>query len=110
MLYPLGTALKSSQSRKGSTMFLIKLAAVLMVPLALFSSMSAAQEQQSDSLAKFSLPQFRVAQLESNDLAFAFSPEPPTAESSSTSGYVRPVPVPLPAREKSATRPFHSIG
>jgi hypothetical protein len=91
-------------------MFLIKLAAVLMVPLALFSSMSAAQEQQSDSLAKFSLPQFRVAQLESNDLAFAFSPEPPTAESSSTSGYVRPVPVPLPAREKSATRPFHSIG
>jgi hypothetical protein len=89
-------------------MFQIKLAAVLMVPLALFSSMSAAQEQQSDSPVKLiSPPQFQIAQLETNDLALAIVPEPPTAESSSSNGYVRPVP--LPPKEKSVTRPFHSI-
>jgi hypothetical protein len=91
-------------------MFQIKIAATLIVLLALFNSVSFAQGQQSDSLVKlFSPPQFNLPQPTSNDIAFAFSPEPPTAESSSTSGYVRTVPTPPPAKEKSATRPFHSI-
>ena len=90
-------------------MFQIKLAAVLIVPLAFFSSISVAQEQQSDSLTKLIAPQFKLAQPASSDLALAFNSEPPTAESSSTSGYVRPVPVPPPAKKQPDTRPFHSL-
>ena len=92
-------------------MFQIKLAAVLFLPMALFSSIAAAQQPQSDSLAKFiSSPQFKLPQPTSEDLASAITPEPPIAETtSSTSGYVRNVPAPPPAKEKSATRPFHSL-
>jgi hypothetical protein len=91
-------------------MFQIKLAAVLILPMAFFSTISVAQEQQSNSLVKLiSPPQFRFSQPTSNDLALAFSPEPPAGESSSTSGYVRPVPVPPAAKKKLDTRPFHSL-
>jgi hypothetical protein len=91
-------------------MFQIKLVAVLILPMAFFSSIIAAQEPQTDSFTKsISSPQFKLAQPTSNDLAFAISPEPPTAETSSNSGYVRNVPAPPPAKEKSATRPFHSL-
>jgi len=91
-------------------MFQIKLAVALILPLAFLSSSSGAQEQQSDSLVKYvSPPQFKLTQSASNDLTLAFNPELPTAESSTTSGYVRTVPVPPSAKEKSATRPFHSL-
>jgi hypothetical protein len=49
------------------------------------------------------------AQYTANDFALASGPSSSTHESSSTSEYVRPVPVPSAAREPGEIRPFRSV-
>jgi hypothetical protein len=71
-------------------------------------SSSAVQKQQPDSLKK--ITSFNLAQPTNKDLStLAFDSTPSAGESSSTSGYVRPVPAPHPAKDRSTIRPFRSI-
>ncbi len=92
-------------------MFQIKLAG-LCLSLALLCSISTAQEQQQQPDSPTELiasPQLKLVQAASNEFALAYRAESSTAESSSSSGYVRPVPAPASPKERKAIRPFRSI-
>jgi hypothetical protein len=71
---------------------------------------SAMQEQQPDSLRNSAtLSEFKLAQPANSRPLLAFDSTPSAGESSSTTGYVIPVPVPHPAKDRRNIRPFRSI-
>jgi hypothetical protein len=93
-------------------MFQIKLAATLLAPLALYSVVACAQDQQQPTtISKNTTPtQLKMIKPQSTDIILEAGADPsPTEEASaSSSAYVRPVPVPRAPKKPFTVRPFRS--
>ena len=111
-------SISKRRMNEGSVMSRIRLAVMLTAPFAFLCSISAAQDQQPDNVAKSAPPaQLKLAQPAGDNAAIdnaAITNNPAiniavAASDSSSSGYVRPVPLPRAVTGPDDIKPFRSI-